>query len=156
MRGGADVSKAFTSEETPDTGPVIREPPRLAPGEVRWVTPEGQAALRAELARLRDAGDARAALVERTLGVLTVLGPESAPEGTVGFGTWVTVKDDEGAKTTWRIVGPDETSAREHRVSVHAPLAQALMGHVAGDVVEVRRPAGETELTIVEVSRTAP
>jgi transcription elongation factor GreB len=29
------MSKAFTSEETPDTGPVIREPPRLAPGEVR-------------------------------------------------------------------------------------------------------------------------
>jgi transcription elongation factor GreB len=135
------VSKAFTSEETPDTGPVIREPPRLAPGEVRWVTPEGQAALRAELARLRDAGDARAALVERTLGVLTVLGPESAPPGVVGFGTWVTVtvEDDEGAKTTWRIVGPDETSAREHRVSVHAPLAQALMGHVAGDARRARR-----------------
>jgi transcription elongation factor GreB len=150
------MSKAFTSEETPDTGPVIREPPRLAPGEVRWVTPEGQAALRAELARLRAAGDARAALVERTLGVLTVLGPESAPEGVVGFGTWVTVEDEEGATTTWRVVGPDETNARERRVSVHAPLAQALLGHAPGDVVEVRRPAGAQELTIVSVSRTAP
>jgi transcription elongation factor GreB len=149
------MSKAFTSEETPDTAPLVREPPRLAPGEVRWVTPEGQAALRAELERLRDAGDARAALVERTLQVLTVLGPESAPEGVVGFGTWVTVEDEDGATTTWRVVGPDEADARAHRVSVHAPLAQALMGHAVGDAVEVRRPAGAHELTIVAVRRTA-
>lgn len=149
------MSKAFTSEETPDTAPLVRAPPRLAPGEVRWVTPEGHAALRAELARLREAGDARAALVERILRVLTVLGPESAPDGVVGFGTWVTVEDEDGATTTWRIVGPDESDARARRVSVHAPLAQALMGHVVGDAVVVQRPAGAHELTIVAVRRSA-
>ena len=37
------MSKAFTSEETPDEGPLVRPPPRLAPGEVRYVTPEGAA-----------------------------------------------------------------------------------------------------------------
>ena len=37
------MSKAFTSEETPDEGPLVRPPPRLAPGEVRYVTPEGRA-----------------------------------------------------------------------------------------------------------------
>ena len=58
------MSKAFTSEETPDTGPLIRPAPRLAPGEVRYVTPEGQAELREALARLRAAGDPRAVQVE--------------------------------------------------------------------------------------------
>jgi len=50
------MSKAFTSEETPEQGPVVRAPPRLAPGEVRCVTPQGAAALRAQLARARVAG----------------------------------------------------------------------------------------------------
>ena len=36
------MSRAFTSEETPDTGPLIRPAPRLAPWEVRYVLgPQG-------------------------------------------------------------------------------------------------------------------
>ncbi|WP_243336623.1 GreA/GreB family elongation factor [Anaeromyxobacter soli] len=165
------MSKAFTSEETPDLGPVVRAPPRVAPGEVRYVTPEGQAALRQELERLREARadaaalpeharaarraelDRRAALVEGTLAALTVLGPESAPEGRVGFGTWVLVEDEDGRTHSWRIVGPDEADARRGLVSVSSPVAQALLGHEAGDTVEVDLPAGVREFTVLEVRR---
>ncbi|WP_242371743.1 GreA/GreB family elongation factor [Anaeromyxobacter sp. SG26] len=165
------MSKAFTSEETPDLGPVVRAPPRVAPGEVRYVTPEGQAALRQELERLREARadaaalpeharaarraelDRRAALVEGTLAALTVLGPESAPEGRVGFGTWVLVEDEEGRTHSWRIVGPDEADARRGLVSVSSPVAQALLGHEGGDTVEVDLPAGVREFTVLEVRR---
>ena len=90
------MSKAFTSEETPDQAAIAREPPRVRPGEVRYVTPEGHAALRAELERLRPAlagvarlGEAeraaqgdlaqRVALVEGTLAAVTVLGPTPRP-----------------------------------------------------------------------------
>lgn len=158
------MSKAFTSEETPEAELVVRPPPRLAPGEVRYVTPEGHAALRAALARaqadLAAAGEARRAELERrvgflkgTLAALTVLGPAAAPEGRAAFGTWVTVEDEDGARATWRIVGPDETDARRRWVSVDAPLARALLGKRAGDTAAVARPAGEVELTVVEVSR---
>ena len=149
------MSKAFTSEETPDTGPLIRPAPRLAPGEVRYVTPEGQAELRDALARLRAARDPRAAQVEQTLAVLTVLGPDAAPEGTVGFGTWVTVRDGAGTRTTWRIVGPDEADPRRGRVSVHSPVGRALLGREVGDTVEIERPGGRVDLEVVEVRRTA-
>jgi transcription elongation factor GreB len=154
------VSKAFTSEETPDEAPLVRSPPRLAPGEVRWVTPEGQAALRLALATARQArtpdGDARAALLEATLAVLTVLGPEGAPEGEVAFARWVTVEDEEGHRTTWRIVGPDEADARRGLLSAHAPLARALLGRRAGDEVEVARPGGARRLTVVAVHLAPP
>lgn len=168
------MSKAFTSEETPDLGPVVRPPPRLAPGEIRYVTPEGQAALREALARLRsertaasalpDADraarlaelDARVAVLDATLGALTVLGPEAAPEEQVAFGTWVTVEEEDGRRATWRIVGPDESDARRGLVSVEAPLSRALLGRRAGDEVELQRPGGPVELTIVEVRRTPP
>jgi transcription elongation factor GreB len=104
-------------------------------------------------ARLADL-DRRAALVEATLAALTVLGPDAAPEGRVAFATWVTVEDEAGAVTTWRIVGPDEADPRSGRLSVHSPVARALLGRAVGDAVEVVRPGGETTLTVLGVRRT--
>jgi transcription elongation factor GreB len=159
------VSKAFTSEETPDEAPAVREAPRLRPGEVRYVTPEGHAVLRAELSRLRAApGGAggpddrarRVQLLEQTLATLTVLGPERVPEGQVGFGTWVTVEDEEGVRATWRLVGPDEADARLGSISALSPLGRALLGRTAGEAVEVERPGGVREYTVRGVERTAP
>jgi transcription elongation factor GreB len=150
------VSKAFTSEETPDPGPVIRPAPRLAPGEIRYVTPEGQAELRELLARLRAARDPREQQVAETLAVLTVLGPEGAPDGQVAFGTWVTVRDGEGALQTWRIVGPDEADPRRGFVSAYAPVGRALLGAGVGDPVIVERPGGRLELEVVSIGRHSP
>jgi transcription elongation factor GreB len=165
------VSKAFTNEETPEATPVVRAPPRLAPGEVRYVTPEGHAALRHQRARLAaerervaasgSSGaaeriaelDRRAALLDATLATLTVLSAEHAPEGRVAFGTWVTIEDGNGNRKTWRIVGPDEADAVRGLVSVHAPVARALLGRAAGDEVEIERPGGTVVLTVVEVRR---
>ena len=148
------VSKAFTSEETPESGPVVREPPRLAPGEVRYVTPEGLAALRERLAAL-DRADPRAALLERTIAALTVLGPEALPDGSVGFGAWVTLEDREGVRRTWRLVGPDEADPRRGLVSAHAPVGLALMGRRVGDEVEVDLPAGTVAYRVIAVGRAA-
>lgn len=168
------MSKAFTSEETPEAAPLLRRGPQLAPGEVRYVTPEGLAALQQELSRLRDERsaaaslpeteraarwadlDARARLVESTIAALTVLGPDAAPPGKVAFATWVTVEDEGGQKTTWRLVGPDEADPKRRLLSVHAPVARALLGQSVGDSVEVERPGGPVELTIVAVDRAAP
>jgi transcription elongation factor GreB len=150
------VSKAFTSEETPDAGPLLRPAPKLAPGEVRYVTPEGQAELRELLGRLRAASDPRAAQVEETLAVLTVLGPEATPDGQVGFGCFVTVEHEDGARDTWRIVGSDEADPRRGRVSAHSPVGRALLGAAPGDVVEVARPGGRRELKVVSIGRHSP
>ena len=168
------MSKAFTSEETPVTEPVVRPPPRLAPGEVRYVTPEGRASLRADLARLAAEREAvaaspapergaraadlerRIAVVEATLAALTVLGPDAAPEGRAAFATWVTVEDGGGARTTWRIVGPDESAPRRGLLGVDSPVARALLGREVGDTVEVDRPGGRLELTVVDVRREPP
>jgi len=154
------MSKAFTSEETPDPAPPERELPRLRPGELRCITPEGYACLRAELERLRatPGGEPprRALLLERTLSAVTVLGSERVPEGVVGFGTWVTVEDEQAGRKSWRLVGPDEADARQGSVSVHSPLGRALMGRRAGETVEVDRPGGTLELAIVAVDRHPP
>src|SRR5512137_1567126 len=150
------MSKAFTSEDAPPPEPPVRAAPRLAPGEVRYVTLEGQRALREALARHLAAGDPRARALEGTLAVLTVLGPEGAKEGVVAFATWVTVEDRGGARSTWRIVGPDEADARRGRISAHSPVARALRGRAGDEIVEVERPGGPVELRVVDVSRSPP
>jgi transcription elongation factor GreB len=146
---------------------------------VRYVTPEGHAALREELARLRAAAEPgragaeaevalasertaraedlarRIALVEGTLAALTVLAP-TGPEGVASFGAWVVLEDEDGRRATWRLVGPDEADPRRGLLSVHAPLGRALLGRAAGDEVEVARPDGARTYALVAVQRTRP
>lgn len=162
------MSKAFTSEETEDAGPLLRAAPTLAPGEVRYISAAGHAALVAERTRLEEERlslgrsgevdaktrraevEARLSLLEKTLAVLTVAPPPPQPDR-VYFGAIVAVEDEAGSQTEYRIVGPDEVDVRAGKISVDSPLARALLGRAEGDVTEVRRPRGVAELTIVTI-----
>jgi transcription elongation factor GreB len=144
------VSKAFTREDDlPDT-PV---PPLRASGEVRYVTPEGMKSLSDELASL-DPSSRRGQLLAATLPLLVVKTPPC--DGTVAFGCWVTVRDEKGTQSVWRIVGPDEADARARRLSVASPIARALLGKLVGDTATVELPRGTVELDIVGVSAEPP
>lgn len=48
----------------------------------------------------------------------------------------------------YTIVSPHEANIQEKKISVKSPIAQAIMGKKAGDVVEVRVPAGVQKLRI--------
>src|SRR5256712_8383228 len=116
--------------------------PRLAPGEVRYVTPEGFRALQREL-DLQDPSSRRAKVLSATLPLLTVHAPRC--EGRAVFGCWVVLRDESGGETAWRIVGPDEAGARERRLSVASPLARERLGQQAGGLLSrglPRRSAG--------------
>ncbi len=161
------MSKAFTSEETEDKGPLVRAAPTASAAEPRYITPEGFAALKAQADGLRQDASAlaaspdaaaRLALLEATLATVTLLGPDAAPEGRAAFGVWVTVEDEDGHTRTYRLVGPDEADARRGLVSVNAPVGRALLGKEEGDTVEVTLPGprGQVALTVIGVSRCAP
>ena len=49
---------------------------------------------------------------------------------------------------TYTLVSPHEADMHEGKISVKSPIAQALMGKKAGDIVEVRVPAGMIKLRI--------
>jgi transcription elongation factor GreB len=67
------------------------------------------------------------------------------------FGCHVTVEDEEGQRTTYQLVGHDEFDAKEGRISIDSPLGKTLLGKRLDDVVLLKRPKGEIELTIVEI-----
>jgi transcription elongation factor GreB len=71
---------------------------------------------------------------------------------TVCFGATVLVEDEDGQRRRWTIVGEGEADAARGTISDKAPLARALMGKQVGDVVEVLRPAGETEVEILAIT----
>jgi transcription elongation factor GreB len=99
--------------------------------------------------------DARLHRLQKQLESYEVVDPATRPKtDRVFFGATVTVEDEEGARTTYQVVGGDELeeSLGPGRISYEAPLGRALLGKREGDTVTVRRPAGEMELTIVEVA----
>lgn len=53
----------------------------------------------------------------------------------------------------YTIVGSHEANAREGKISVKSPIAQALLNKREGDVVEVRVPAGLLRLRVEGIGR---
>ena len=59
-----------------------------------------------------------------------------------------------GARMSYTIASPHEANLREGKISIKSPIAQALMNKKAGDVVEVRVPAGLLKLRIESISQS--
>jgi transcription elongation factor GreB len=76
----------------------------------------------------------------------------SLVDGRVGCGTSVTVEEADGRRTEYEIVGPDEVAPARGQISIASPVARALLGKRAGDVVVLRRPRGDIEVTVVSVT----
>ena len=75
----------------------------------------------------------------------------------VFFGAWVTLYSlDRDTEHTYRIVGQDELEPTKGWISWVSPLAKAMLGKQAGDVVRVQTPTGEDEYEIQEISYTEP
>jgi transcription elongation factor GreA len=54
-------------------------------------------------------------------------------------------------KMRWTIASPHEANLREGKISIKSPIAQALLNHKVGDVVEVTVPAGVMKLRIENI-----
>jgi transcription elongation factor GreA len=60
------------------------------------------------------------------------------------FGRTAAVTDETTGQThEWTIVGPTEADLKSGKLSAESPVARALLGHAAGDVVSVETPRGE-------------
>jgi transcription elongation factor GreB len=100
--------------------------------------------------RLREI-DRRIQFLTRRLDSAQVVSGTTGGKDRVFFGAWVGVKDESGQVREYRIVGEDEVSPDEGRISWRSPLGRALLRRAVDDVVTVRRPAGEIAMTIVTI-----
>jgi transcription elongation factor GreA len=102
---------------------------------------EDQAHLETRIKRLR----------ERLRGAKVVDG-SATPDGVVGFGSVVEVRDEQSGRTaTYTLVGAAEASARDGRLSIESPVAEALLGAREGDAVTVETPGGARVFHVVRL-----
>ncbi|ACX96391.1 transcription elongation factor GreA [Halothiobacillus neapolitanus] len=78
------------------------------------------------------------------------------PSDKVIFGATVRVLDvDSDEEITYKIVGDDEADIKSNMISVHSPIARALVGKSLGDEVTVDAPGGKRVFEITEVQYIA-
>jgi len=97
--------------------------------------------------------EGRIADLEGKLGAAQIIDPTLLDaEGRIVFASTVSLEDLEtGEKVTYQIVGTDEADLKELKVSITSPIARALIGKYAGDVVSVQAPSGIREYEVLEV-----
>lgn len=72
--------------------------------------------------------------------------------GKVVFGATVELENIESeARVTYQIVGEDEADIKQNRISIGSPIARALIGKEAEDVVTVKAPGGDIEYEILSI-----
>jgi transcription elongation factor GreA len=134
------------------------------------LTREGLAALRVELATLRDKRtglsdggtsheeralvEARIATLEEVLHAAWVVDPTEVEPGVVAIGTAVTLRDvDLDQSERYRVVGKHEP-LRSGELSAASAVGQALVGRRVGEAVTVDLPSGRSRR--LEVTSAEP
>ncbi len=84
-----------------------------------------------------------------------VIDESSLDTTTVGVGATVKLADmgDKTKKYVFQIVGSAETDPANGRISNESPIGKAVLGHKAGDVVEVVTPGGMLKLKVTSIGK---
>jgi transcription elongation factor GreA len=94
--------------------------------------------------------EARITELEQMLERAEIVAPPTS--GSVGLGSVVTIRSDDGEEETWRLVGPEEADTREGTISTDSPVGSALMDRREGDSATVVTPAGSMVFTVLRVA----
>lgn len=167
------MNRAFVRESDAEEPPAL--PPMvspLPPGTRNYLTPEGAQRLRAELARLTEedcpalaaapSGDLEAQsrlrflqqrvdYLRQSLQIAEIVPPLAGELESARFGAFVTVAEDDGRESQYRIVGVDETDLSRNWVSWISPIGKALMHASPGQTVSVRMAGGLKTLEVLSI-----
>ncbi len=100
--------------------------------------------------RLREI-DRRVRYLRKRIETLRVVDYAPEQEGRIFFGAWVTVEDDDEKTLKFRIVGGDEIYARKDYISIHSPMARALLKKSVDDEALVQTPDGKKRWYVVDI-----
>jgi transcription elongation factor GreA len=117
--------------------------------EARWDGDDADNPILQDLLEEQVQLERRIALLEAWLTVAEVVEPSA--DGRAEIGSVVRVRDPRGETSEYELVGPLESDLGKRRVSIAAPVGQALAGQRPGTTVEVAAPRGPLVLEIVSV-----
>jgi len=92
--------------------------------------------------------------LEDKLARAEILTGEVAQTDKILLGSKVRLWDlDFEEEVLYELVGSDEADPGKDRISINSPVAKALLGHTAGETIEVQVPRGVLRYKITEISR---
>ena len=159
------MSVAFTREENAETAAEVELPDRPISPHPNMATASGLDALTNAMRESRTAYDAAKRIedaAERRRAVAVAsrdmryfaerlrtaqLVPPPADFSVVTFGHRVTFRRGDGRRQAFRIVGEDEADPRNGSISCVSPVARALIGRAASEIVL----AGDHEIEILSI-----
>jgi transcription elongation GreA/GreB family factor len=164
------MSRAFVKETAESAAP----PERMVEDGPNLVTPEGLSQIEGHVARIEAAlASETNPLLRETLArdlrywvhqraTAEVVAPSTASRSPspvngggndsgeeIAFGSSVVIAR-KGREQRFRIVGVDEADPAKGLISFRSPLAAAIIGARAGDVIEANEPLGEIGIVAVE------
>lgn len=96
--------------------------------------------------------EARVAELEDAIARADVIDVTKLSGKNVTFGAFVEIVDEDTEdEVTYQIVGDNEASVKDGKISISSPIARALIGKTAGDSVEVATPGGGKSYEILKV-----
>ena len=159
------MSVAFTREESAETAAQVELPDRPISPHLNLVTASGLEALTNAIResraahdaaqRIEDATDRRRAVAVASRDMryfadrlrTAQLVPPPTDFSIVAFGHRVTFRRGDGRRQAFRIVGEDEADPRTGSISYVSPVARALIGRAASEIVL----AGDHEIEILSI-----
>ncbi|MBI5417003.1 transcription elongation factor GreA [Candidatus Poribacteria bacterium] len=97
--------------------------------------------------------EARIAKLEEKLGNARIIDTEKMPKDAIRFGAKVQLKDCKTKEEeVFILVCAEEADYLENKISIYSPIAQGLMGHKKGEIVEVTVPAGVLKYEVLDIS----
>lgn len=172
------MSRGFVKEDDQEEPPFIPLRAPLPDGVLNYVTPRGLRLMHAERNAMEQAiSDAlgspaladydrrrtvaelegRLALLQERIVTARVVEPGDATPTEVRFGCTVQFRHlsgpQQGTARSFTIVGVDEADVKEGRIAFTAPIARALMGKRAGELIELRLGAAPQKLELLAITQ---
>ena len=96
--------------------------------------------------------EGRIITLEKMLRNAKVIEDDNIVEGVVSIGSVVKVRDIEFDEVVeYKIVGTVEADPMNNRISNESPVGRSIIGHKAGEIVDVEVPAGIVKYEILTV-----
>lgn len=91
----------------------------------------------------------RSLTLENVINHAEVVTNTGTKKNTIGIGSKVTVRYDDGKVEMYHIVGSVEVNPSQGQISNISPVGQSLMGKKVGDEIEIKVPDGKLRLKVV-------
>ncbi len=95
--------------------------------------------------------DRRLRYLSKRVDIMKIVDRPPTDVSVIRFGAWITLQSPQGDSVSYRIVGVDETDAKQGFISIDSPVARALLGKSIGDTTAVDLPECRVRFKVMSI-----